>query len=281
MPRGQGTEQPGGVHPAAVKGILLAEGGSGVGEVAGSTPARCHRQAPAPSRGDSPAKPKPDGALPNSGLSSPNSDSSPVRHPGARPGFTGSHPLGTRPWRGDAAPARAPSLNKSASATRAGCDAGSSPQQGSASPLRERAAYDFWAFVPEHRCPGCKAHRLHPFLPQTEDDRAQGTGMPRTPIPSKLEPSSSITPGDLFPSHSRKGRHRLLPLLLRYFSAASGSWQEPPRAVSGPPPVAGWRKREGTVFGPCYILFQKAIADISTTLYNRTGHSALQRFQKT
>lgn len=47
------------------------------------------------------------------------------------------------------------------------------------------------------------------------------------------------------PSRSQNGKHGLLPLLLRYFFSSFGSRQEPHRAVSGLPPVAGWRKREG------------------------------------
>lgn len=102
-------------------------------------------------------------------------------------------------------------------------------------------------------------------------------------VPSEPEPSLSITPGNLFPSRSHNCKHKL-PFFFFSFLFSLVLWE-----LAGAAPcrtgaaATGCRLEEarGTAFGPCYILFQKAIADISTTYTNRTGHSVLQRFQKT
>lgn len=184
----------------------------------------------------SPGKPKPSGALPSSGLSLPNSGRSLIRHPRAHPGITSSHHLGTRLQEWDAPPAWALSL-KSASASRAGCDAGPAPS-------RAQPASGWLTIF------GCSPQAL---LPQGQSSEApsfpspngQGTGMPWMSMPSELVPSSSITPRYIFPSHSQNPKLRLLSLLLPHFLSSFGSWHEPHHARWELAPAAGWRKREG------------------------------------
>lgn len=89
-----------------------------------------------------------------------------------------------------------------------------------------------------------------------------------------MVPSSSITPRHIFPSHSQNPKLRLLSLLLPHFFSSLGSWHEPDGSCHRP------QEARGTALGPCYILFQKAIADISTTYTTARDILCYKGFQK-
>lgn len=126
------------------------------------------------------------------------------------------------------------------------------------------------------------------LLPQGQSSEApsftfpngQGTGMLWMSIPSEPVPSSSITPVYIFPSHSRNPKLRLLALLLPRFSLFL--WELARAAVPWMGAGTGRRLEEarGTALGPCYILFQKAIADISTTYTTARDILCYKGFQK-
>lgn len=157
-------------------------------------------------------------------------------HLRAHPGITDSHHLGTRLWEGDAPPAWALSL-KSASASRAGCDAGAA--------LRRAQPGSRWLTIFGFSPQALLSQGQSSEAPSFPSPNRQGTGMPQMSIPSELVPSSNITPRDIFPSHSQNPKLRLLSLLLPRFLSSFGSWHEPHGAGWELAPAAGWRKREG------------------------------------
>lgn len=213
-----------------------------------------------PLHGVSPGKPKLDGVLPNSGLSLPNSGLIPQ-------GLSWLH---RQPLPGDMAVVRGCSFcpgtppKKSASAARVGYDAGSSPEQGSA-PC-EPAGHDFWVLIPKHWCPRGRAWRLHLFF------------FPRWMMAECRKSGSHGCPSPASWSHPRASHlGTSLPILLPKLQAQAAFfafalfflflWELAGAAPCCIGAATGCQLEEaqGTAFGPCYILFQKAIADISTT----------------
>lgn len=83
---------------------------------------------------------------------------------------------------------------------------------------------------------------------------------------------------DIFPSHSQNPKLRLLSLLLPHFLSSFGSWHKLLHAGWELPPAAG-SARDGV--GTMLHLVPEGYCRHFYNIYNRTGHSVLQRLPKT
>lgn len=167
-------------------------------------------------------------------------------------------PPGDTAVEGDALPARALSLKKCFS-PMSSCAAGAAPSR--AQPVSGRLTF-FWALTSSTAAPGAK---LHLFLSQTDGE----SGCCECPSPASCyhprasHPGTSSHPTPKIPSSGCFLCFRLI------FSLPLGA---------GSSPLL--EEARGTALGPCYILFQKAIADISTTFTTARDILCYKGFQK-
>lgn len=133
---------------------------------------------------------------------------------------------------------------------------------------------------PSTGAPGAKLRGSISFFPRWTMAEHRELASHACPSPASRSHPRASHPGTSSHLTPKFCKHKLLSLLLHYFFASFGSWQELHRAISGLPPVAGWRKREerrsdhatSCSEGYCRHFYN---------IYNCTGHSVLQRFQKT
>lgn len=101
-------------------------------------------------------------------------------------------------------------------------------------------AHDFWALTSSTAAPEPKLRGSIFLFPERTGNRDAVMS-----IPSRMLPSSSTTPRDIFPSYSQNPKLTQVSLLLPQFLSSLGSWHELHHGRWELPPAAGWRKREG------------------------------------
>ena len=150
-------------------------------------------------------------------------------------------------------------------------------------PPRKWVAHDFWVLVPKHWCPRGKAQRLHLFFfpkwTMAEHGELGSHGCPSPESQSRPRASHPGTSSHLTPKIASTGCFLCFRII---FFSSFGSWQEPSRTV----PYrgchrlpAGGSARDGV--RTMLHLVPEGYCRHFYNIYNRTGHSVLQRFQKT